>query len=620
MKNIVDMREFERLAPEFYRSQTNNQLFPKQLQLWLQIAEECNAKILNKDNEAKNFTIIPHPTGIGKTSAMVAYFAALARQNQNFPKSRTRGLIVVPEIKQADQIVESINKTAERQVAAAHHSESSPASDLLDEFDFLVVTHRGYALALSSELDHYFSLKTWLYAFSDLVVIDENPIELVETFSANVDAIEELVRLAAAFLPNEYDREQEVLSSLVDFCRDHKEAAKSELTSTSLPSTLGTTDYDLNAFGHALSEQIEAASLVKLRNDNNGSSSIRDLARALHFMLHNWFWLSPVAGGLQLLSSRFLLAERVHMPIILDATAHLMPTWQHPAINGRIVSPTVNARTYKNVRLLVSRENGNGKLSKKQKQRFENVLDLERANDGEVLVVSHERHLGTFAKLAGQNPRFHRGHWFSINGKNDWVKCRHAHFTTLPFLPGEVNSLNELALDPPSQGTVLFRHEVETSMDATAANLIQAINRTACRVPIDSDGNCVECVLHLYLPEGKRGDIILDRITESMPGIQVLDWRPIYNTPPDVGRSNVSKAMFAWVLKNPGTKTTTQRLSKEYQLFTDTQRNELHRMLRDENHRLTRTLKNLGVKVSIEGEGRNRTYHLSIPEEFPEIT
>ncbi|TDQ60209.1 RAD3-like DEAD/DEAH box helicase [Maritalea mobilis] len=620
MKNIVDMREFERLAPEFYRSQTNKQLFPKQLQLWLQIAEECNAKILNKDNESKNFTIIPHPTGIGKTSAMVAYFAALARQNQVFPKSRTRGLIVVPEIKQADQIVESINKTAERQVAAAHHSESSPASDLLDEFDFLVVTHSGYALALSSELDDYFSPKIWLYSFADLVVIDENPEELVETFSVNVDEVEELVRLAAAFLPNEYQREQEVLSSLVDFCRDHKEAAKSELTSTSMPNNILNAEFELNAFGVALSEQIEAASLVELSKDNDGRTLIRPLTRDLQFMLRNWFWLRSVAGGLQLLSSRFLLAEHERMPIILDATAHLMPTWQHPAINARIVSPIVNARTYKNVRLLVSRENGNGKLSKKQKQRFESVLDTERANDVEVLVVSHKKHLEAFTKLAGQNPKFHRGHWFSINGKNDWVECRRAYFTTLPFLPGEVHSLNELALDPPSQGTVLFRHDVETSIDATAANLIQAINRTACRVPIDSDGNCVECVLHLYLPEGKRGDIILDRITEAMPGIQVLDWRPIYNTPPDVGRSNVSKTMFAWVLKNPGTKTTTQRLSNEYQLFTDTQRNELHRMLRNENHRLTRTLKNLGVEVSIEGEGRNRTYHLRIPEEFPEVT
>ena len=109
----------------------------------------------------------------------------------------------------------------------------------------------------------------------------------------------------------------------------------------------------------------------------------------------------------------------------------------------------------------------------------------------------------------------------------------------------------------------------------------------------------------IVLPTGERGTEILQYIRQELPNISVQDW----SFDPDgpkvrVKRGGLPCERLVTFMRNrsPG-RTYMSLISREFGLKPH-QRKDLQKMLRDENHAATLTLKGLGVTYSSEGKGK----------------
>jgi len=614
MNKCVDLLEFKSLAAKHYRAKTGKILSVKQMQLWLDIANVCNKKIQNDGNESFKLQLLPFPTGIGKTTALAVYLAALSKQSTGAKTAKC--LVVIREIEQIDRFVEEVNSIAGQQVAIADHSKSHPSMDMVDESCILVVSHMAYAMALSSFLDEPFSNKVWLYKFRDLVVVDEEPSVLFEELSVPFELLQELLTLSKAFLQGSFTKEQALIQSVHNYLAHLN---NKEMAAESFPDEWCLEQIDLVEFGNVLEMVVEQSSLISPSPGAMGGakSLITQTTRSLRFMLENWFLFETTDEQKTMTASRLLLPDDIPLPLVFDATAELSHLWQRAPFDVDFIRPSVKSRTYTNVSLHVCREHGNGKDSGKQEQRFKSLVQQQSDKKQKTFVVTHERHIAKLRSLISTDPMISYGHWFSLDGKNDWHDCDAAYFTTLPNLPLELFSSIELAKNPPAKRSIIFKNEGQgaDAAEDVAARLVQAMNRIKCRVPIDNEGNCATCDIYLYVNPGERGDRIIDLVRGAMPDISVLDWKPELQETATTGSSKVANLFLDAVKAKKGTIATAKEVSDELG-FSTSQRYSLNKMLKDKNHWLRRRLEDWGCGVNMTGHTRTRRIDLRIPSKL----
>jgi hypothetical protein len=116
----------------------------------------------------------------------------------------------------------------------------------------------------------------------------------------------------------------------------------------------------------------------------------------------------------------------------------------------------------------------------------------------------------------------------------------------------------------------------------------------------------------IVLPKGERGTDILEYIRNELPNISVQGWEFEPDGPKVcVRRSGLPQEHLITFMgnRNPG-RTSMSVIGREFGLKPQ-QRKDLQKMLRDENHPTTLSLKMIGVVYGSEGKGRGAKSFLS---------
>ena len=128
---------------------------------------------------------------------------------------------------------------------------------------------------------------------------------------------------------------------------------------------------------------------------------------------------------------------------------------------------------------------------------------------------------------------------------------------------------------------------------------------------VNEHGDCLPTDVYIVLPEDSTGDAILSAIKQEMPKIKVTDWE----FEPDgqrvlVRQGSRHEALLAFMDQRLPGETPWPEVKSALEL-TKAGDKELRKVLRDDQHRLTKELTKRGVRYEVRGQGRgSKTYLL----------
>jgi hypothetical protein len=279
--------------------------------------------------------------------------------------------------------------------------------------------------------------------------------------------------------------------------------------------------------------------------------------RSAQALLQRFILLSPANQKRQLealfSTSWSLMPDNAPPLVILDATGWTNPTYRLLPTRIVVAQRPAQARRYNNVTLHVARvEHGLGKTA--SNRHVENFApswfaSLRAACKVPVLCVCHKDSKPTLAKYVPtewvaplgplDRPDQCLVHWGSFAGSN-----KHRDFAAVAFYsllyPRRRNI--ELSFNA-SQGVQPIGWFADGSArkfqdwpDVVKASelrhlvveLVQAINRTRSRQPINEHGDCRPVDVFLPIPRGKFGEEILGLVKEHLPGVRITSWKLDY--------------------------------------------------------------------------------------------
>lgn len=231
-----------------------------------------------------------------------------------------------------------------------------------------------------------------------------------------------------------------------------------------------------------------------------------------------------------------ILPDRTVM--IMDATASVNSTYKlYSDYQSNLkVLKRIECRDYKNVTVNVAKmTTGKDTImenSDKYSQLLVNEIHHKTTVDDNVLVIVHKALEPNIIKLLSDEERktISVDHWGNITGTNDYRKCNKIFVLGLNHKPKlMMRNLHilakgaELAFDNTETNKEEL-HELETTN--LAAEIVQAINRGACRSVADADGNCPVTDIYLTLPVDSKNSLAIRRGIESeMTNINMQDWK-----------------------------------------------------------------------------------------------
>ncbi|WP_316232853.1 hypothetical protein [Bradyrhizobium sp. SZCCHNPS2010] len=575
--------------------------------------------------------ILKPPTGSGKTLGAKVYAALQAEQNATTAgHCEPVGIIIVTRlIAQADEVVTAINALSGRQAAVADHTQHRATQEQLDHSDVLVITHQAYVNATqtltNTRVGKWQRVTSWKGGKRLLTIIDEALCNAIEENQVTADGLSQ----AIGFIPHElratYASEVAALESLHEALGHHQGLSEGFGDGACMAwgqggSPMGSVE--LSALRIAM-RNLPYDRLIGKADDNDRQRIATRIDKALadaEAMLDRWAYFT-LKGKLPTLNSAAMLVPMdAPGPVVLDATAGEDFTYELMEDRAFIVMTPPGVRDYSSVTLHVARASGIGKGSmvERAKTRFPRIIeDLSERLSPERSVffcvhkaVEHELPEAEdlpFAKVA-------KAHWNAVDGSNDYADCDVAVIFGLPYRDRTTFPTNVFFalqgvqgddwMDNPTwKGRVNLReHMVRRQL---SASVIQAINRIRCRHVTDDHGGCPPADVFIVLPEGGQGDDILAAIRREMPGLQVIDW-PFEPDGPKVRRGSAGtpheRLLTFMGNREPG-RTSMTAVARELGLQPNA-RKELQKNLRNENHRTTLALRELGVTyVATKGRG-----------------
>lgn len=502
------------------------------------------------------WSIVPMPTGTGKTKGLELYCAMMAK-SQPHP-----GILLVTElIDSADTLKEGINKLANQDTAFAFHSKNSKDFLQCQKFPVLIVTHAAFKKMLKAEgtsTDRQYLIR-WRDGDRKLIVIDE-ALDVVENLTVTLEDL----MLARAVLPNPVSNTCKKEAIALEKLIIHLLISSHNFTEETiiLPNQWGADlPHDLKQL---LTELEKWKKQEKNVSDNTSEqkegsySACYKTLEALQYMLQHWARFSRFGNNYRLTSAFVVMPPEIKRAVILDATAS--PNCLYDLL-GNIPffqSLPLNIRNYQNVTLRVFWRTGLGKsaLARQPEAYFCKVIEelstyLGKKN--KVLFCSHkvvEDHVKSVTE--GRYAAVDIMHWGAIAGKNDWNNYDSLVIYGVQQPPPEIpkNKLQAFILwhnkmknkyekpivylsDEYGEEPVLCEEESyieevyyqnnELLIGDIASDLIQAINRIRCRRVIDAEGNCESTNIYLFLNKGTMYRSILDKVIQLMPKIQVIE-------------------------------------------------------------------------------------------------
>lgn len=534
-------------------------------QTWKSLCNTFNLGIAlnrrDKDKEGTRLVLSPQ-TGTGKTEGLI-HFAAMLWNEPKHPYI----LIVSRQIKECDRVANSINEEAiklfgmpnDTSYATSFHSQSDIKLDRLKHYKVIVVTHEFFyqnhtkdSFLKNEKFSKIFNINE--FKTRELVVIDES-IDLI--IEKKIDAMEigravtlmERVRYfsrhrsnkalqlegsklewlkEAVSIPKDFDNKKEFMPLVAN--RTPKEPVNQP------PNFFGVSDLSFNETIKVLREDkdIRAAQILTGKHDTKNDKAIiegviQSLKELKSFDCNiDWLYTSIQGANVTWHTAKEIFPKGM-TAIILDATApsyKLYSLYQKYGKSVQLIPRVENVRSYKNATLYVARGHNTGKdiATPKNAQGLLQNLAKELDDTDKALIVCHKNmkpHL-----LGIETPfKYDVVNWGDLTGKNDWKDYNVCVIFGLNNKPPQFYLNRQiLATDPVKVCTEFDSEEVtEENMGLQYSDLsqevIQAINRVRCRNCIDQEGNCKSTRIYIALPNGYKGDYIVDSILDQMDDI-----------------------------------------------------------------------------------------------------
>jgi len=617
-------------------------------ELWLIMARTFGEAI-TRGAEDHKWRVLQPPTGSGKTQGTCLYAAMLVETNNQIAPlmglDHVGVLIVTRTIVQADEIADTIRAIlVDRGMAsddayravAVKHSDNKTSLHEMRNAPVLVICHSAYINALSGiqqeRYGRWEDYTNWSIGFPRrLTIIDEMLSGLIEEHSVTASDIGNILVATKPHLvqrfPNQVAALKElrrILFRIEEWVQGEKKREPVRPATWISPLSAIPSGCKMGEFSEALlAEPLDLH--VDGKEDQDRLATLRKRFRKALLgaeRVFEWCYYAHTNNQAALHHAFMLSPTDMPGPVVLDATARQHPLWG--LLKDRVIIPEIprGVRNYDNVTLFVSRARGLGKHSMKKIEK--SSVRVPRAirdvssrlpQDSKTLVVVHKatKHHGNTegTELEG---RFECTHWGSLDGKNDWQDFDSVVLVGLSY-PHEVWASNLVFAVLGKPDKTLLKEDVldgirNVQRDMTrrhlAASVLQAINRVRCRRVIDECGRCPPTSVFLALPPGQEGGDILEYVREEMPGLKVERWDVDLDGPDRrLNPSSCHPRVMEFMRNREAGRTALNCVAKELGLPHSAKR-ELQKTLRDDDHPLTRGLRDMEVIYQGGGRGRGK--------------
>ena len=637
-RHFISPNTFASAMSDHWETTLGNVPSDKLRSLWHTMAETFGTAINRQDDL---WRILQPPTGTGKTQGSILYSALVAQKNQEeSPEDRVGVLIVVRLIPSANEIADSINALAGFQCAAAKHTEAPLHVFQAEAADILVVTHAAYVKALKAlcrgDTSRWNQLVSWSHGQRKLTIIDEAIENVLESYQIKSHYIKQLLLYIDTNMEMQHPKEvaavRFVLELLQTIERISEAAEKSGNSSASKSRIVweskrladhGLTEADipsLDGLREALDGfRFDLATLHKTSPSDQAriTAQVEKTLTSIEELWVKFSWYAKQGKEHSLNASELLIPDDLPAPVVLDATAKATFLWRLLDDRAYIVPINRDSRNYSSVTLHVGRARAIGKTAmiKHGEERIPRVIqNLQETlpEHSKVFLCVHKavEHLA-LGFDTGSSLNFSVGHWWAVDGRNDWRDFDTAALIGLPYR-SEIWATNAFFSLQGVQGNDWFDNPAfgeftdirqEILHRSVVVSVIQAANRIRCRKVVDGQGRCESADIYIIVPSGKRGDRIIDDLVEEMPGLKIRGWD--FNI--DEGRVKIRRGSYHEGLlrfmenTGPGEYSMTS-IGKALDIGGEALK-KIKSAVRNLEHPLRQALIDLGVAVQTSGAG-----------------
>jgi hypothetical protein len=465
------------------------------------------------------------------------------------------GILIVTKFRdEADKIARDINELSGGTMARSFHTDAPAPNVELGFIPVLVITHSAYRHALQEMANTGGSLRLQRYGSywagnRQWLIIDE-AFDWVDAYDIDLGDLRSMCGDLVGVVEGPARADVEHLADLAKALTSDVQRKPDRMLSHQQFALVG--GLDLAGLENAVAELPEQVfaewkdseqptDLVSHENVLGTPFRTRYLDLLSHLKIIGgigFAWTSNRRGKALLHSSRSLLGVPGKRGLILDATADIDPTYSLMQEQLRVLPRPEGIRSYGNVNLHLSHGHRLGKehLVQRAATHWPIIWGQlsERLAGKRPLVCAHKDVTAVIRQFSTHKSSMEVAHWGNLDGKNEWSASDAAVFFGLPYIDdiAPVHAFfahqgprcNDWFTGDRSFGAYAdIRRSLQDGF--IARSVVQAINRTRCRKPIDSAGNCHPTDLYLLLPsKGITSDLVTKSIRHQMPGIGVAEW------------------------------------------------------------------------------------------------
>ena len=525
---------------------------------WNQNFQAFEEVIYNNKNNLEPIKIVsPSATGTGKSQNIIHKCIDLASTN-------TKSLIVVMRTLDADELAQQIKDETNYDYVASYHSKELTSAFTIQKHSGLIeavgtqcllITHEMFKRAISGTNE-----RGRLLDDRDLIIIDEE-ISAITTDSLELRDLENIIELVGS------DKNEDLQSEITGIKAIVKMMEREYLQNVFLISAKAFIPVSVGGIINAHGDRAIDESKISLEHTINFLSNTKKSPSAMIFrtpskdfdekILKNYiitckryryiftqFTYFYNSGGadkqgtknISINTASEILPDKT--VLIMDATASVNSNYklyQEYQANLKVLE-RIECRDYQNVTLYATKmTTGKATIlssSEKYSQLLINEIHDKATPDDRVLVIVHKDLKPNIIKLLSNKDKesISIDHWGNITGTNAYNNCNKIFILGLNHKPDVmIRNLHTLA-----KGAELAFKDDETNTEELyrlkttnlVAEVIQAINRGACRNVIDNLGNCPETEIYLSLPYTSKDSLsIRSGIVSEMTNISTKEWK-----------------------------------------------------------------------------------------------
>lgn len=452
---IVKPDIFTKAMTVYWEDELGNQASEKLQAAWRQMAVSFNRHILKARGvladdklEQKPWTVLPIPTGAGKTQGLCLYCALLSKGNDR--SKHPAVLIVTRLIDEADTICQTINDLAGQCVAVSYHSKTDKKFFPLKDtrlFPVLVICHQAFGNALESLasneslLSNWDDYTHWAYGPRKLTVIDES-LEVVRGYHIGHHDFEKTYRAIPADIKKKHRSETRAIQNIGQQFKSRINNAVSENNGRLIRTKIWIPD---DADFSSLVRTLRAKKVLTNHSSSDAKREklraiIRNVVCGMEAMKSGWAVHSTWRGRHTLSSAYLILPQFIRSAVVLDATAKANPVYDYLEEDVDLPALPKGIRNYRNVTLHVNCNHpaGKGTIEKQDYHHFDLLMNYLYSRIGPDRKIFFCVHRDTEERLKERYnnlfPEHDFGHWGAIDGRNDWDDCDTMVVYGLPFL------------------------------------------------------------------------------------------------------------------------------------------------------------------------------------------